>query len=216
MAKPADRRFRSGRAWALAAVALLLAAPGCNATRGFKERARVATGKLFRSNYDDPPAESKLGEAEQLSTAGQYDKADRKLPLSSGGAFDASGGWYDAAADWGKHFTQLSNLSYFNTLSIPLTAWALAASHDQIAKRGNTDLVAAQGWLLDEALFGADYLTRVHVKGGSFYSSVGQPEADDLGADPTQRSLSTRQVDFREGGGLALTAMCRSRNPPAF
>jgi tetratricopeptide (TPR) repeat protein len=75
MAKPADRRFRSGRAWALAAVALLLAAPGCNATRSFKERARVASGKLFKSNYDDPLAESKLAEAEQLFTAGQYDKA---------------------------------------------------------------------------------------------------------------------------------------------
>ncbi|MEV6609495.1 glycoside hydrolase family 9 protein [Kutzneria sp. NPDC051319] len=147
-------------------------------------------------------------------SSGQYDKADRKLPLKSGGTFDASGGWYDAAADWGKHFTQLSNLSYFNTLSIPLTAWALAASHDQVAKRGNTDLVAAQGWLQDEALFGADYLTRVHTRGGSFYSSVGQPEADDLGADPTQRSLSTRQVDFREGGGLAIAALARCSTYP--
>jgi len=147
-------------------------------------------------------------------SSGQYDKADRKLPLAAGGAFDASGGWYDAAADWGKHFTQLSDLSYFNTLSIPLTAWALAAAHDQVAKRGNTDLVAAQGWILDEALFGADYLTRVHVKGGSFYSSVGQPEADDLGADPTKRGLSTRQVDFREGGGLAIAALARSSGYP--
>jgi hypothetical protein len=147
-------------------------------------------------------------------SSGQYDKADRKLPLKSGGTFDASGGWYDAAADWGKHFTQLSNLSYFNTLSIPLTAWALAATHDQLAKRDNPDLVGVLGWIQDEALFGADYLTRVHVKGGSFYSSVGQPEADDLGADPTQRSLSTRQVDFREGGGLAIAALARSSTYP--
>ncbi|MFC0437334.1 glycoside hydrolase family 9 protein [Kutzneria buriramensis] len=147
-------------------------------------------------------------------SSGQYDKADRALPLKSGGTFDAHGGWYDAAADWGKHFTQLSNLSYFNTLSIPLTAWALAASHDQLAKRNNTDLVAALGWIQDEALFGADYLTRVHVKGGSFYSSVGQPEADDLGADPTKRTLSTRQVDFREGGGLAIAALARSSTYP--
>ena len=143
-------------------------------------------------------------------SSGQYDKNDRKLPLKSGGTFDAHGGWYDAAADWGKHFTQLSQLSYFNTLSIPLTAWALAASYDQLAKRGNTDLTALLGWIQDEALFGADYLTRVHVKGKSFYSSVAQPEADDLGADPTKRSLSTRQVDFREGGGLAIAALARA------
>ena len=147
-------------------------------------------------------------------SSGQYDKADRTLPLKSGGTFDAHGGWYDAAADWGKHFTQLSSLSYFNTLSIPLTAWALAAAADQLSKRNNTDLVGAQGWIRDEALFGADYLTRVHVKGGSFYSSVGQPEADDLGADPTQRSLSTRQVNFREGGGLAIAALARASTYP--
>jgi hypothetical protein len=147
-------------------------------------------------------------------SSGQYDKADRTLPLKAGGTFDAHGGWYDAAADWGKHFTQLSSLSYFNTLSIPLTAWALAATADQLAKRANPDLVGVQGWILDEALFGADYLTRVHVKGGSFYSSVSQPEADDLGADPTKRSLSTRQVDFREGGGLAIAALARSSTYP--
>jgi outer membrane protein assembly factor BamD (BamD/ComL family) len=66
MAKPADRRFGRGRAVAVAAaVALLAVAPGCNATRSFKERAGVATAKLFRSNYDDPLAESKLQQAEE-------------------------------------------------------------------------------------------------------------------------------------------------------
>lgn len=65
MAKPADRKFGRRRAWALAAaVALLAVAPGCNASRNFKERAGTATAKLFRSNYDDPLAESKLQQAE--------------------------------------------------------------------------------------------------------------------------------------------------------
>jgi TolA-binding protein len=76
MAKPADRKFGRGRAWALAAaVALLAVAPGCNATRDFRHRAGTATAKLFRSNYDDPLAESKLQQAEEQFTAGQYKPA---------------------------------------------------------------------------------------------------------------------------------------------
>ncbi len=144
-------------------------------------------------------------------SSGQFDKADRSLPVKgSTTRVDAHGGWYDAAADWGKHFTQLSNLSYFNTLSIPLTAWVLFASYDQLNKRGDTNLVGLTAWLLDEGMFGADFLTRVHPKGLSFYSSVSQPEADDLSVDPTQRSLSAHQVSYREGGGLAIAALAKA------
>ena len=80
MAMPADRRFRPGRAWALAAaVALLLVAPGCHTARSFKERATSSTARLFGSNYDDPMAESKLKQAEELFTAQQYEKAQAEF-----------------------------------------------------------------------------------------------------------------------------------------
>ncbi len=79
MAKPADRMFGRRHRWALAAaVALLAAASGCNASRQFKHRASMAFNKVLRSNYDDPMAESKLQEAEELFTAQQYEKA---LPI---------------------------------------------------------------------------------------------------------------------------------------
>ncbi len=146
---------------------------------------------------------------------GQFDKADRALPLGTGGErHDAHGGWYDAAADWGKHFTQLSNLSYFNTLSIPLTAWALLAAHDNLRARADQNLTAVLSWLLDEGLYGADFLVRVHVRGNSFYGSVSQPEGDDLGIDPAQRTLSRHLVNFREGGGLAIAALARASTYP--
>ena len=149
-------------------------------------------------------------------SSGQYDKFDRNLPVegSTTARFDAHGGWYDAAADWGKHFTQLSDVSYFNTLSIPLTAWVLLRAYDELAARNDQNLTSLLSWTLDEGLFGADFLTRVHVKGGSFYGSVSQPEADDLGIDPTQRTLSTHQVDYREGGGLAIAALARASTYP--
>jgi outer membrane protein assembly factor BamD (BamD/ComL family) len=80
MANPADRKFGRRRAWALAAaVALLTVAPGCHSARSFKERTQVATSKLLGSRYDDPLAESKLQTAEELFTAGQYEKAQSEF-----------------------------------------------------------------------------------------------------------------------------------------
>jgi outer membrane protein assembly factor BamD (BamD/ComL family) len=76
MAKPTDRKFGRRHAWALVAtVALLAVAPGCNTARNFKERATAATGKLLGSNFDDPLAESKLQQAEELFAAKDYQKA---------------------------------------------------------------------------------------------------------------------------------------------
>ena len=79
MAKPADRRFRPGRAGALVAVVALVVAPGCHTARSFKERVQVAVAPLVGSNYDDPMAESKLQEAEALFTAGHYEKAQSQF-----------------------------------------------------------------------------------------------------------------------------------------
>jgi outer membrane protein assembly factor BamD (BamD/ComL family) len=75
MRKPADGRFRPGRAWALVAVALLAGASGCHTARNFKERASSSIGRFTGSNFDDPQAEAKLQQAEEQFTAGQYDKA---------------------------------------------------------------------------------------------------------------------------------------------
>jgi Glycosyl hydrolase family 9/Cellulase N-terminal ig-like domain len=137
--------------------------------------------------------------------SGQFDKFDHHLPVgNTGKTYDAHGGWYDATGDFGKHFTGLSNLSYFNTLSIPLTAWSLFASHRELAQRGDENFTQLLTWLLDEALFGADYLTRVHVPGNSFYSTVNQPGPP---KDPLKRTLGTALVSYREGGGVAIAAL---------
>ncbi len=137
--------------------------------------------------------------------SGQFDKFDHRLPLGdTGKRYDAHGGWYDATGDFGKHFTQLSPLSYFNTLQIPLTAWTLFIAQRELTRRNDANFTQLQTWLLDEGLFGADYLKRVHVKGGSFYGSVIQPGPPKI---PTKRVLMTDQVDFREGGGVAIAAL---------
>ncbi|MFI0486680.1 glycoside hydrolase family 9 protein [Actinomadura sp. 9N215] len=137
--------------------------------------------------------------------SGQYDKFDRRLPLgNTGKTFDAHGGWYDATGDFGKHFTQLSALSYFNTLQLPLTAWSLLISHRELTARNDENFTQLRTWLQDEGLFGVDYLRRVYVPGQSFYSTVNQPGPP---KDPVKRMLGTAQVNFREGGGVAIAAL---------
>jgi outer membrane protein assembly factor BamD (BamD/ComL family) len=58
---------------ALAAFALL--APGCKTWQSFKERATTLRGSLFDSAYEDPKAEAKFADAQQLFAEGRYDKA---------------------------------------------------------------------------------------------------------------------------------------------
>ena len=80
MAKPADNRFRRGRAWALSAAAALLAlASGCHSMRTFKERFTTSTARLVGTNYDDPMAEAKLQEATELFNAKEYATAQGKF-----------------------------------------------------------------------------------------------------------------------------------------
>lgn len=145
-------------------------------------------------------------------SSGQFDKHDRSLPIGPDGprSSDARGGWYDATGDYGKHCTQLSQHSFFNTLSVPLTAWVLFNAHEQLTARGDENFTQLRTWLRDEGLFGADYLTRIKQPGGTFYYSVVQPGPP---KDPAQRYVRAaangqpEQVSFREGGGVAIAAL---------
>jgi tetratricopeptide (TPR) repeat protein len=79
MSKPAAERFRHRRAAALAAVVVLAVVPGCHTARSFKDRVHGAVAPLVGANYDDPLADSKLQEAENLFTAGHYEKAQSEF-----------------------------------------------------------------------------------------------------------------------------------------
>lgn len=72
MAEPAERTFRPGRALVAAAVACALSA-GCQNIHALKTKLNPA--RFVSSAYDDPHAEEKLAQADQLFTAGEYAKA---------------------------------------------------------------------------------------------------------------------------------------------
>ncbi|MBS1604235.1 MAG: ThuA domain-containing protein [Bacteroidetes bacterium] len=164
-------------------------------------------------------------------SAGLIDKADHHL-LPGGGkdTLDLHGGWYDATGDYGKHLSHLSFSSYFNPQQIPLVEYSLLKTGELLAARPGGDFRQIMRRITDEAVYGADYLCRVHAKGGSFYRSVSAPGPGKLPGDrvvgPEQRSYRIKQskdqsfagdrivddwrgyqVSYRSGGGMAIAAL---------
>ena len=165
--------------------------------------------------------------------SGLFDQADHHLLLSgkTTDTIDAHGGWYDATGDYGKHLSHLSFSSYFNPQQIPLTAWSLLKTYDLLDKKPGNDFRQYKRHVLDEAIFGVDYLVRMQAKDGSFYRSVGAPGPGKLARDrliqPEQKSYRIKQtkeqsfnanehaedkwqsyqVSYRSGGGMAIAAL---------
>lgn len=166
-------------------------------------------------------------------SSGLMDKADRRLAHPDGepGVLDLQGGWYDATGDYGIHLSHQNLTSYFNTQQLPLVAWSLLRSWQQLDARHDPNFREYQRRLLDEGLFGADFLVRDKRPDGSFYQSIDAPGAGKLPQDRrvgdpnwrTQIKLKpgdhTERVDqpargphayeasFRAGGGLAIAAL---------
>jgi len=165
-------------------------------------------------------------------SSGLLDKADRHSPFAGGkkGFVDAHGGWYDATGDYGKHLSHLSFSSYFNPQQISLTAWSLLKTYGLLVKREGRDFRQYNRRLLDEAMFGADYLCRTQVPGGSFYRSVGAPgpgkmakdraigmesqgytikksSNESFGGSSEDTSAKSYQCSYRSGGGMAIAAL---------
>ncbi len=171
--------------------------------------------------------------------SGLLDKADRQVKFfgpRAGEVIDAHGGWYDATGDYGKHLSQLCFASYFNTQQIPLTAWAMFRAYQALDERQDPNFRQYKRRLLDEGLFGADYLVRIHKPGGSFYITVSGPgpekkpedrriapvhgrfmlsteeERDKTYTleDPENAQLALYEVSYRSGGGVAVAALARA------
>ncbi len=172
-------------------------------------------------------------------SSGLFDKADRHLLLAgkTTDTIDAHGGWYDATGDYGKHLSHLSFSLYFNPQQISLTDWSLFKTYEILSKRPGTDFHQIDRRILDEAMYGADYLVRMQVKDGSFYRSVGAPGPGKLPEDrriqPEEGSYRIKQTkdqafsastapkdrrsyeaSYRSGGGIAIAALAMASAYP--
>jgi hypothetical protein len=165
-------------------------------------------------------------------SSGRLDQADRQLPFDGPkkGTLDAHGGWWDATGDYGKHLSHLSFSTYFNPQQIPLVVYSLFKSYEQLSQRGLPEFARYKDRLLDEAMFGADYLVRVKDPAGSFYRSISTggvkqvPEerkvagemkkfaiyqSSDKEPDIVEKADTDLEyeVSYRSGGGVAIAAL---------
>ena len=171
--------------------------------------------------------------------SGDMDQADRHLllPVKPGGTIDVHGGWYDATGDYGIHLSHQNPTSYFNPQQVPLVVWTLLASYEQLKARHNDNFTEYDRRLLDEGLYGADYLVRIRLENGSFLESINAPGPEKLARDrvignPNWRTRiktgvnqSTESVSaptgphayeagFRAGGGMAIAALALASTMP--
>jgi len=173
-------------------------------------------------------------------SSGEMDKADShvKFDGTKPGTVDAHGGWWDATGDYGKHFSHLSFSTYFNPQQIPLSVYSLLKSYEQASRRGLQGFARYKPHLLDEAMFGADYLTRMKAPGGSFYRSVstgsvkqvpeerriagemkrfgieGAPGQGAAGMVESANNDLEYEVSYRSGGGITIAALAMASTYP--
>lgn len=167
--------------------------------------------------------------------SGLLDKADRNMKFDGleGKTVDVHGGWYDATGDYGKHLSHLTFSTYFNPQQTPLTVWSLFKTYEVLDERDDPNFTQYKRRLLDEAMYGADYLVRVKNPQGSFYRTVsgrGPKKApEDRRISPAMKSFSiktvetknkfnpnksskvldenTYEVGYRAGAGLSIAAL---------
>jgi Glycosyl hydrolase family 9/Cellulase N-terminal ig-like domain len=170
--------------------------------------------------------------------SGLMDQADRHLPLPDHSGFvDVHGGWYDATGDYGIHLSHQNLTSYFNPQQVPLVAWTLLESYRLLKARNDDNFSEYERRMLDEGLFGADFLVRMKRPGGAFFESITAPGKNKLPQDreignPNWRTQikknaadTTEQIEpatgphayevgFRAGGGMAIAALALASTMP--
>ncbi len=209
-------------------------------------QAQSATGEVSSCSFD---IEDDLLERNTLSNvvfyfkgqraSGLMDRADRHLPLPAGqsGFVDVHGGWYDATGDYGIHLSHQNLTSYFNPQQVPLVAWTLLKSYRVLQARRDDNFSEYERRMLDEGLFGADYLVRIKRPHGSFFESITAPGKDKLpqdraignpnwrtqikknASDATEHLQSAEsshayEASFRAGGGMAIAALALASTMP--
>ena len=202
----------------------------------------AADGAVIRS--EPFPVRKNILERETLSavvayfkgqrSSGLLDKADRALRFEGlPGTADLRGGWFDATGDYGKHLSHLSFSTYFNPQQVSLTAWSLFRTWRELDRRADPNFRQYLRRLLDEALFGADYLVRSKNPEGSFIITVSgrgpekkpedrlispkaerhiilTPETKDKVRDYGRERIAGRaayEAGYREGAGLCVAAL---------
>jgi hypothetical protein len=141
-------------------------------------------------------------------------QADRHLLLyGSTNTVDLHGGWCDASGDISKYFSHLAYANFMSPQQTPLVVWSLVNTVETAPSL--LDGMNAKTPLMEEALYGADYLMRSLSPGDYFYMTVFSYFKKDLSARrvvgllANSKTTADYQCAFREGGGMAIAALAR-------
>lgn len=180
-------------------------------------------GRLFDS-YDFKIEKDALGKIaipaivnffyHQRANSPQELEADKSLILyGSNRTVDLHGGWCDASGDISKYFSHLAYTNFMSPQQIPMVTWSMINTSEIVS-----DLLTQIGSkesLINEALYGADYIMRSLSPEGYFYMTVfsyfnKDPKARRVvGLLADSKTTSDYQCAYREGGGMAIAALAR-------
>ncbi|WP_299974892.1 glycoside hydrolase family 9 protein [uncultured Pseudoteredinibacter sp.] len=143
------------------------------------------------------------------------DERDKNIPIyGSDRVVNVWGGWKDAGGDPGKYLSHLNYSNFLTPQQGAIVPWSLARSYQTLPELYRKHKIERE--LLEEVLWGADYLHRILDPKGYFYLTV----FDQWGSNP-QRFVSAyvglegkltkdHQAAFREGAGIAIAALARA------
>ncbi|HIF9069829.1 TPA: glycoside hydrolase family 9 protein [Photobacterium damselae] len=169
----------------------------------------IAEGLLFEQTFSDV-----IHYFKSQRCTGIYQQADKSIPLlGTDERIDVHGGWYDASGDISKYLSHLSYGNYLNPQQTPMVVWNMLKAYQLLEDEADVAKFTRVR-LLEEALYGADFLVRMQHPDGYFYMTV----FDQWSKDPARRDIcafATQQGDksadfqaaFRQGGGIAIAAL---------
>jgi hypothetical protein len=147
-------------------------------------------------------------------------QADAHLRLyGSTNTVDLRGGWCDASGDVSKYFSHLAYANFMSPQQTPLVVWSIINTVDTASPL--LDRLDAKKPLMDEALYGADYVLRSLSPSNYFYMTVFSYFKKDpnarrvVGLLADSKTTDDYQCAFREGGGMAIAALARVSQWPA-
>ncbi|WED27154.1 glycoside hydrolase family 9 protein [Vibrio sp. DW001] len=156
--------------------------------------------------------------------SGIFDEKDKHVPLlNSDKIVDVHGGWYDASGDVSKYLSHLSYANYLNPQQTPMVVWNMIKGLSILDSTGSDNRQSKnrvlfsdfpRTRLIEEALYGADFLVRMQAEEGFFYTTVFDKWSKDIDqreicsyATQNGHKSSDYQAGFRQGGGIAIAAL---------
>ncbi|MFD1294735.1 glycoside hydrolase family 9 protein [Lutibacter holmesii] len=174
---------------------------------------------ISEENLSDKSLSLLIEGIESQHCTDEFDEKDKKMTFFGDrkDTIDVSGGWYDASGDRGKYLSHLCYSNYFNPQQTPLIVWNLLEAINQYQLNNNTINKNLKERMLQEAIFGADFLIRMQDAEGYFYTNVfanwsWEPSKREICAYEGQDGEKTDEykAGFREGGGIAIAALARA------